>query len=213
MDNDFQFLFKMVIIGDSGVGKSNLMTRYTADEFSMESQSTIGVEFMNKSLEIEGRDVKVQIWDTAGQERYRSVTRSYYKGAAGCLLVYDITNRDSYDAVEQWLQDAKNLAGQDVVVLLVGNKSDLGGSERRQVTHVEASTYAQQQGLMHFETSAATGDFIEEAFLKVARTVIMRQQDQEKERRERGEDEDENFTPLMNLDGTDGRSKSGKCGC
>ena len=93
MESDFQFLFKVVLIGDSGVGKSNLMTRYTADEFNVESQSTIGVEFMTKSMKVDNRDVKVQIWDTAGQERFRAISRSIYHGAKGAMLVYDITNQ------------------------------------------------------------------------------------------------------------------------
>ena len=167
-------LLKFIVIGNCGTGKSCILHRFIEGKFTGtdDQTPTIGVEFGAKVIELLGKRVKLQIWDTAGQERYRSVTRSYYKGATGCLLVYDITNRDSYEAADQWLHDAKNLAGEDVVVMMIGNKSDLGGSDRRQVTHVEASQYAQQQGLMHFETSAATGDFIEEAFLKVLLFIL-----------------------------------------
>eukprot|EP01065_Artemidia_motanka_P013050 TRINITY_DN1719_c1_g1_i1.p1 TRINITY_DN1719_c1_g1~~TRINITY_DN1719_c1_g1_i1.p1 ORF type:complete len:228 (+),score=96.49 TRINITY_DN1719_c1_g1_i1:59-685(+) len=171
-------LMKMIVIGDSGTGKSCLLHRFIEDKFVDDQTHTIGVEFGAKVVEMFGKRIKLQIWDTAGQERYRSVTRSYYRGAAGCLLVYDITSRESYEHVPQWLADARNLAGQDIVVMLVGNKADKGVTEARAVTHIEASQFAQQQGLMMFETSAVTGELVPEAFLKVVRTALMREQDE-----------------------------------
>ena len=170
MDNErYDDRLKFIVIGNCGTGKSCILHRFIEGTFtdSDEQAPTIGVDFGAKVVDILGRKVKMQIWDTTGQERYRSMTRAYYKGALGCLLVYDITNRDSFEAIEQWLADVKNHSGEKICVMLVGNKSDLGEGDRRQVTHIEASTFANNHGLMHFETSAATGDFIEEAFIKV----------------------------------------------
>eukprot|EP01061_Rhynchopus_euleeides_P036299 TRINITY_DN611_c0_g3_i2.p1 TRINITY_DN611_c0_g3~~TRINITY_DN611_c0_g3_i2.p1 ORF type:complete len:207 (+),score=90.81 TRINITY_DN611_c0_g3_i2:355-975(+) len=169
MDNDFQFLFKMVIIGDSGVGKSNLMTRYTADEFSMESQSTIGVEFMNKSLEIEGRDVKVQIWDTAGQERFRAISRSIYHGTKGALLVYDITSQSSFDNLGTWLQELRAHA-PSAVITLIGNKCDLESA--RVVQPEQAKAFATEHQLAFLETSARDSKNVEEAFTWLAKEMF-----------------------------------------
>eukprot|EP01062_Namystynia_karyoxenos_P041611 TRINITY_DN3033_c0_g2_i1.p1 TRINITY_DN3033_c0_g2~~TRINITY_DN3033_c0_g2_i1.p1 ORF type:complete len:238 (+),score=77.65 TRINITY_DN3033_c0_g2_i1:92-715(+) len=173
----YDMLMKMIIIGDSGTGKSCLLHRFVEDRFVDDQTHTIGVEFGAKIVDLLGKRVKLQIWDTAGQERYRSVTRSYYRGAVGCLLVYDVTCRESYDHVPQWLSDARGLAGKDIVVMLVGNKVDLVRGDARQVTNIEASQLAQQHGLMMFETSALTGEFVEEAFLKVVKTALMRQQE------------------------------------
>eukprot|EP01062_Namystynia_karyoxenos_P041610 TRINITY_DN3033_c0_g1_i1.p1 TRINITY_DN3033_c0_g1~~TRINITY_DN3033_c0_g1_i1.p1 ORF type:complete len:245 (+),score=72.69 TRINITY_DN3033_c0_g1_i1:96-737(+) len=171
-------LMKFIVIGDSGTGKSCLLHRFIENKFVEDQTHTIGVEFGAKVVDLLGKRVKLQIWDTAGQERYRSVTRSYYRGAMGCLLVYDISCRESYEHVPQWLADARNLAGKDIVVMLVGNKADVGTGDSRQVTHIEASQFAQQNGLMMFETSAVTGEFVEEAFVKVAKTALMRQQEE-----------------------------------
>jgi len=179
MAERYDQLMKFIVIGDSGTGKSCLLHRFIENKFIEDQTHTIGVEFGAKIVDLLGKRVKLQIWDTAGQERYRSVTRSYYRGAAGCLLVYDITVRESYDHVPQWLADARSLAGQDIVVMLVGNKADLGSTEQRQITHIEASQYAQQNALMMFETSAVSGEFVEEAFLKVAKTALMRKQEEQ----------------------------------
>lgn len=168
-------LMKLIVVGDSGVGKSCLLHRFCEDSFCDEQTQTIGVEFGAKVVQLLGKRVKLQIWDTAGQERYRSVTRSYYRGAVGCLVVYDVTCRASYDHVPQWLADVRQLAGKDVVVMVIGNKADLGIGEKRAVTHNEASIFAQENGLMHFETSAATGELVSDAFLKVAKTALMHQ--------------------------------------
>eukprot|EP01059_Diplonema_ambulator_P035578 TRINITY_DN8420_c1_g1_i1.p1 TRINITY_DN8420_c1_g1~~TRINITY_DN8420_c1_g1_i1.p1 ORF type:complete len:210 (+),score=20.08 TRINITY_DN8420_c1_g1_i1:117-746(+) len=175
----YDLLMKFIIIGNSGTGKSCILHRFIEQKFIEDQTHTIGVEFGAKVVDLMGSKVKLQIWDTAGQERYRSVTRSYYRGAAGCLLVYDITNRESYEAVGQWLTDARTLAGQDLAVMLIGNKADIGNTSQREVTHIEASQFAQAHGLMHFETSAVTGEYIEEAFLKVAKTALMRQRQEE----------------------------------
>lgn len=167
-------LMKLIVVGDSGTGKSSLLHRFVEDTFSEDQTQTIGVEFGAKVVQLLGKKIKLQIWDTAGQERYKSVTRSYYRGAVGCLIVYDITNRPSYEHIAAWLNDVRQLAGKDVVVMLIGNKSDMANSDKRVVTHNEASLYAQENGLMHFETSAATGELVSDAFLKVAKTALSR---------------------------------------
>jgi small GTP-binding protein len=173
MNDKYQQLMKLIVIGDSGTGKSCLLHRFIEDTFSEDQMQTIGIEYGAKIIDLGGAKVKLQIWDTAGQERYKSVTRSYYRGAMGCLIVYDVTNRSSYENVPQWLSDVRQLAGNDVVVMLIGNKIDLAKSNKsRAVQHNEASLYAQQNGLLHFETSAASGEFVTEAFLKVAKTAV-----------------------------------------
>jgi len=121
-DDDYDYLFKVVIIGDSGVGKSNLLSRFTRNEFHLDSKSTIGVEFATRSIQHDGKVIKAQIWDTAGQERYRAITSAYYRGAVGALLVYDISKRLTFENVERWLKELRTHADPSIVVMLVGNK-------------------------------------------------------------------------------------------
>jgi len=156
-------LFKVVLIGDSGVGKSNLMMRYVANEFDIEQKSTVGVEFMTKSMKVGQKDVKVQIWDTAGQERFKAISRSIYKGSEGVMLVYDITNQKSFDAIGGWLQEVRQHVKYDGAIILAGNKSDLDG-ERREVPKADAEKYAQENGLAYMETSALDNVNVESAF-------------------------------------------------
>ncbi len=119
-------LFKIVLVGDSGVGKTNLLTRFSKNEFSLESKTTIGVEFATKTITTEsGHIIKAQIWDTAGQDRYRAIASSYYKGAVGALLVYDITKTKSFENVEKWLKELRDHGAENMVTMLIGNKSDL----------------------------------------------------------------------------------------
>lgn len=210
-------LMKLIVIGDSGTGKSCLLHRFVEDTFSEDQQQTIGVEFGAKVVDLLGRRVKLQIWDTAGQERYKSVTRSYYRGAIGCLIVYDITNRASYEHVPQWLNDVRQLAGKNVVVMLIGNKSDLANSDKRVVTHNEASLYAQENNLMHFETSAATGELVRDAFLKVAKTALLRDSEEEAHEAEKQTKPEDSKTKTVALgDAVENQAQprsSGKCPC
>ena len=121
----YDHLFKIVLIGDSGVGKSNLLLRYTKDQFKINSQSTIGVEFATRSIQIDDQYVRAQIWDTAGQERYRAITNAYYRNAVGALLIYDISKRNTFENINRWYGELKEHADHNIVVLLVGNKCDL----------------------------------------------------------------------------------------
>nr|XP_040132937.1 ras-related protein Rab-4A isoform X2 [Ictidomys tridecemlineatus] len=166
------FLFKFLVIGNAGTGKSCLLHQFIEKKFKDDSNHTIGVEFGSKIINVGGKYVKLQIWDTAGQERFRSVTRSYYRGAAGALLVYDITSRETYNALTNWLTDARMLASQSIVILLCGNKKDLDTD--REVTFLEASRFAQENELMFLETSALTGENVEEAFVQCARKILNR---------------------------------------
>lgn len=170
MSESYDFLFKFLVIGSAGSGKSCLLHQFIESKFKDESSHTIGVEFGSKIVNVGGKSVKLQIWDTAGQERFRSVTRSYYRGAAGALLVYDITNRETFNALSNWLSDARTLASPNIIILLVGNKKDLDAE--RDVTFLEASRFAQENELMFLETSAKTGENVEEAFLKCSKTIL-----------------------------------------
>lgn len=166
---DTNLSFKIVIIGDSGVGKSNLMTRYTTNEFSQDTPATIGVEFMTKSIKIEGRDAKVQIWDTAGQERFRAISRSIYHGSKGAMLVYDITNQTSFDSIATWLQELRVFVPATCCVFLIGNKCDL--EHLRVVKKETADRFARENGLSFLETSALEKTNVDRAFEWLAKSV------------------------------------------
>ncbi|KAF9665741.1 hypothetical protein SADUNF_Sadunf16G0155300 [Salix dunnii] len=159
------YVFKIVLIGDSAVGKSQLLARFARNEFSLDSKATIGVEFQTKTLVIDHKTVKAQIWDTAGQERYRAVTSAYYRGAVGAMLVYDITKRQSFDHVAKWLEELRDHADNNIVIMLIGNKSDLG--TLRAVPIEDAKEFAQKENLFFMETSALEATNVESAFLSV----------------------------------------------
>lgn len=162
---DYDFLFKVVLIGDTGVGKSNLLSRFTKDEFNLESKSTIGVEFATKNIPIDNKVIKAQIWDTAGQERYRAITSAYYRGAVGALLLYDITRQATFANVERWLTELRDHAEANIVIMLVGNKSDL--RHKRQVETVDALKFATAQELAFIETSALDSTGVDEGFRRI----------------------------------------------
>ncbi|KAJ3089300.1 Ras- protein Rab-11A [Quaeritorhiza haematococci] len=164
-DDEYDYLFKVVLIGDSGVGKSNLLSRFTRDEFSLESKSTIGVEFATRTIQVDGKTIKAQIWDTAGQERYRAITSAYYRGAFGALLVYDIAKHPTYANVNRWLKELRDHADTNIVIMLVGNKSDL--RHLRAVPTEEAKQFAVENGLSFIETSALDSSNVELAFQKI----------------------------------------------
>jgi len=160
--SNYDYLFKVVLIGDSGVGKSNLLSRFTRNEFNLESKSTIGVEFATRSINVDSKTVKAQIWDTAGQERYRAITSAYYRGAVGALLVYDIAKHATYVNVTRWLKELRDHADSNIVIMLVGNKSDL--KHLRAVPTEEAKAFSTENGLSFIETSALDASNVEGAF-------------------------------------------------
>jgi len=161
-DDDYDYLFKVVIIGDSGVGKSNLLSRFTRNEFHLDSKSTIGVEFATRSISHDGKIIKAQIWDTAGQERYRAITSAYYRGAVGALLVYDISKRLTFENVERWLKELRTHADPSILVMLVGNKCDL--KHLQAVITDDAKSFAEQNNLAFIETSAMDSTNVDVAF-------------------------------------------------
>jgi len=167
----YDFLMKFIIIGEAGAGKSCLLHHFIHNSFKDHSQHTIGVEFSSRTVKLGEKRVKLQLWDTAGQERFRSVTRSYYRGAAGAVLVYDITSRESFSNLTRWLVDARALASSNLVVVLVGNKSDR--EEEREVEWAEASKWAADNDVHFLEASSLSGENVEAPFLLVARAILL----------------------------------------
>ncbi|KAI5192159.1 Ras-related protein Rab-11A [Nematocida minor] len=162
-EQEYEYLYKIVLIGDSGVGKTNLLERLAHNRFNTSTRSTIGVEFDTKCFVVDGKKIKAQIWDTAGQERYRAITSAYYRGAVGAIVVYDITRKDSFDsATSQWIKQLKDNSESGIVISLVGNKTDL--NEKRQVSLQIAREAAQIGGYQLTETSALSDVNVQEAF-------------------------------------------------
>lgn len=164
-----EYLFKIVVIGDSAVGKSNLLSRFARDEFDHNSKATIGVEFQTQVVEIDGKEIKAQVWDTAGQERFRAVTSAYYRGAVGALLVYDITRKTTFESVKRWLEELNTHCDTAVAKMLVGNKSDLDNI--RDVSMEEGKAMAEEEGLFFIETSALDSTNVKTAFEIVIREI------------------------------------------
>jgi len=167
--SEYDYLFKLLLIGDSGVGKSCLLLRFADDTYTESYISTIGVDFKIRTIELEGKTVKLQIWDTAGQERFRTITSSYYRGAHGIIVVYDVTDNDTFTNVKQWLQEIDRYASEGVNKLLVGNKSDLTG--KKVVEYSVAKEFADQLTIPFLETSAKNATNVEQAFLTMAKQI------------------------------------------
>ncbi|SCZ96320.1 BZ3500_MvSof-1268-A1-R1_Chr8-2g10115 [Microbotryum saponariae] len=166
---DYDYLFKLLLIGDSGVGKSCLLLRFADDTYTESYISTIGVDFKIRTIELEGKTVKLQIWDTAGQERFRTITSSYYRGAHGIIVVYDVTDNDTFSNVKQWLQEIDRYACEGVNKLLVGNKSDL--TTKKVVDYSTAKEFADSIAVSMLETSAKNATNVEQAFLTMAKQI------------------------------------------
>ncbi|KAH0786171.1 small GTP-binding protein [Histomonas meleagridis] len=165
----FNFSLKIVVVGDSGVGKTCYLLRYVRNQYDPAMQPTLGVEFLTKIIETSQNKIQLQLWDTAGQELFRSVTKGYYRGSSGAFLVFDITKQDSFKNIERWLFDVKEVARPDVVTILIGNKSDL--EEKRKVTREEAEAFAKLHQMPYFETSAKEGDNIDEPMKKCVEMI------------------------------------------
>ena len=168
-DEEYSMIFKMILIGDSGVGKTNILSRYINNTFSETTKSTVGVELGTKVEEFNNTKIKVQIWDTAGQERYKSITKTYYKGAKGALIVYDITKKESFQNIDKWIQDLKEFGEEDASILIIGNKSDL--EDKREVTTEEVKKKAEIYKIAFCETSALKAKNIDYAFQTLIKLV------------------------------------------
>ena len=166
----YNMLFKIVLVGDSSVGKTNLFLRYIKNEFDPQTKATIGVEFGTKIIKINNYKIKIQIWDTAGQERYKSITNAYYKGAQGAFLVYDITNKSSFLNIDKWIRDLKNNGDEKIVLFLIGNKNDL--NDDRVIDTNEGKNKAKENKMFFLETSAKNNDNVNKAFDEIINNIF-----------------------------------------
>merc|ERR1712066_22512 len=165
----YDYLLKLLLIGDSGVGKTCLLFRFAEDSFNPAFISTIGIDFKIRTIEVDGKRLKLQIWDTAGQERFRTITTAYYRGAAGIMLVYDVTSERSFDSISNWIRNIEENAAEGVEKLLIGNKSDL--VDKRVISTERGKTLAMQYDIPFFETSAQNGENVEDSFVQIGRTI------------------------------------------
>ena len=168
--SDYQYIFKLILIGNSGVGKSSILNRYMNKTFEESYKCTIGVDFLMKSIEINGKTVKLQLWDTAGQEKYKSMVASYYRGANVALVVFDITSHESFDSLPGWIENYYKNGPEQKNIILIGNKKDM--IEERQVTQEEAELFSQTNNMIYFETSAKDGDNIDYVFTYAAEKLV-----------------------------------------
>ncbi|XP_076894556.1 ras-related protein RABD2c-like [Bidens hawaiensis] len=169
MNPEYDYLFKLLLIGDSGVGKSCLLLRFADDSYLESYISTIGVDFKIRTVEQDGKTIKLQIWDTAGQERFRTITSSYYRGAHGIIVVYDVTDQESFNNVKQWLSEIDRYASENVNKLLVGNKCDL--TSQKVVSYETGKAFADEIGIPFLETSAKSSTNVEEAFMAMTAEI------------------------------------------
>ena len=194
-EDNYDMILKLVLIGDSFVGKTNIMSKYLKNEFHEDSKATVGVEFGSKKFEIEGVSIKAQIWDTAGQERYKSITNAYYKGSKGAFIVYDISRKTTFENVDKWIGELKDNASEDVHIMIVGNKSDL--EDKREVNTEEVAKKAEQYKIAFCETSALKGKNIEFAFESLVNEIT---KNVENERKTEVKTEEESKTINLNTE-------------
>ena len=159
---EYEMMIKVILIGDSGVGKTNIMSKYLKNQFMEHSKATVGVEFGSKLFNHQGHKIKAQIWDTAGQEKYKAITGAYYKGSKGAFIVYDITRKDTFASIERWVNDLKATSDPKLTIILIGNKNDL--DDKREVSKDQGEEKAKSFGCAFLETSAFSGDNLDKAF-------------------------------------------------
>lgn len=201
MQPEYDYLVKILLIGDTGVGKSCLLLRFVDDTYTESYISTIGVDFKIKTVTIDGRVVKMQIWDTAGQERFRTITSSYYRGAHGIIVVYEVSDMTSFQNVKQWLQEIERYASEDVSIMLVGNQMD---RPEKKVVHFDtAKEFADLRGYTLIEASAKTSENVEKTFLTFAEEIVKKLREQE------GKPPKEQETVVVN--GNQARNHAGCC--
>ena len=164
MSIEFNYLLKFIVIGDSSVGKSNILSKFKDDKFDDKTQPSIGVQFIAKNVILDKATYRLQVWDTAGQENFRAMTKIYYKNSSCAFIVYDITEKDSFNHVESWINECKKVAPESILLILIGNKSDL--EESREISYEEGEKLAKKYNMLFFETSAKNGDNIHNIFRK-----------------------------------------------
>ena len=200
-EEHYDFIWKVVLIGDTGVGKTNLLSRYTRNEFDAESKTTIGVEFSTRNMVIKGKTIRAQIWDTAGQERYRAITSVYYRQAVGALVVYDITKKPTFENLEKWLKELRQHADPNVCVMIVGNKTDL--QPQRTILHEEGRAFADEHHYSFIETSALDSTNVGEAFNNLLVDIFKKQV----------EDTEAKSDTTSRVVPNDNSPNEGQCGC
>ena len=163
--------FKFILVGDSGVGKTSISKMFCERVFDENQTQTIALDFGNRTIDVSGTQIKIQVWDTAGQERFHSITRSYFRNSVAVFCVYDISNRDSFSGLQKWIEDTINQAPVSAVRVIVGNKTDV---IQRSVSEAEAEDYAKKNGFLYFETSALSGHKVEDTFIQVAQIAYER---------------------------------------
>lgn len=166
----FDSILKLLLVGDSGVGKSCLLLRFVEDKFNPSFITTIGIDFRIRTIELDGKRIKLQLWDTAGQERFRTITTAYYRGATGIVMVYDVTDRRTFDNIKTWFQTVHQHANDDTKLVLVGNKCD--EEELRDVSREEGEALAKELGILFFEASAKTNENVDDLFFKLAASIL-----------------------------------------
>ena len=199
------FKLKIVVIGDSGVGKTNLIRRFISNTFTENSKATVGVEFTSKSYKINEHIFKIELWDTAGQERYKSITAVYYKGAKGALVVYDTTSKSSFDNIDKWMEEIKDKTDKDIKLMLIGNKIDL--KEYREVPNVNGINKAKDYGVPIMETSALDATNVNKAFSDLLREIYKDMKNKIK----KGESSISENSDGTQLDTNNEKKKSGCC--
>ena len=164
INDNYEYIFKIIIIGNSNVGKTSIINRFTDKEFKDKHLATLGCDFHMKTIMINEKMIKIQIWDTAGMEKYQSITKSYYRGAQACLIVFDITNRESFESIDNWIENFNKFSNPNIqkIILLIGNKCDLGID--RKISYEEAENYSRVNNLLYYETSAKDDINIHEVF-------------------------------------------------
>ncbi|KAH3903013.1 probable GTP-binding protein YPT1 [Saccharomycodes ludwigii] len=212
MSGDYDYLFKLLLIGDSGVGKSCLLLRFADDTYTQDYISTIGVDFKIKTIELDGKTIKLQIWDTAGQERFRTITSSYYRGAHGIIIVYDVTDLQSFQNVKTWLQEIDRFGNTGVLKVIVGNKNDL--KDKKVVDFETAKEFADSLNIPILETSALESTNVEEAFFTMAREIkenVSKQQQDQQNQGQGGQGNENGEVNLKNGKSLTGSGAAGNC--
>ena len=213
MSEEFDYIFKVVIVGDSGVGKTNLIGRYLKNEYRQDTKATVGVEFGEKKYDISGLKIKAQLWDTAGQERYKAITSMYYKGAKGALIVFDLSSKTTFVNAEKWYNEIKKATDPSINLILVGNKSDL--KDKRQVNTEDAENKAKEMGIAYMETSALNAENVDKAFSWLIEEISkkLKKEDEEALEEENNTAKDVKESQTINLNTTKQENEGIKKNC